>query len=63
MTKQYSVSIKNLTYGSWVKSIEINSITETALKSDRHMFQDKTRANKILKILKEKYKHTYILDN
>ncbi|RST63397.1 hypothetical protein EJB14_18825 [Bacillus pumilus] len=63
MTKQYSVSIKNLTYGSWVKSIEINSITETALKSDRHMFKDKTRANKILKILKEKYKHTYILDN
>ncbi|MCY7707979.1 hypothetical protein [Bacillus safensis] len=63
MTKQYSVSIKNQTYGSWVKSIEINSITETALKSDRHMFKDKTRANKILKILKEKYKHTYILDN
>lgn len=63
MTKQYSVSIKNQTYSSWVKSIEINSITETALKSDRHMFKDKTRANKILKILKEKYKHTYILDN
>ncbi|MEE3607364.1 hypothetical protein [Bacillus altitudinis] len=63
MTKQYSVSIKNLTYGSWVKSIEINSITETALKSDRHMFKDKTRANKILEILNEKYKHTYILDN
>ncbi|PAK32416.1 hypothetical protein [Bacillus safensis] len=63
MTKQYSVSIKNQTYGSWVKSIEINSITETALKSDRYMFKDKTRANKILKILKEKYKHTYILDN
>lgn len=63
MTIQYSVSIKNLTYGSWVKSIEINSITETALKSDRHMFKDKTRANKILEILNEKYKHTYILDN
>ncbi|KLV14958.1 hypothetical protein [Bacillus altitudinis] len=63
MTKQYSVSIKNQTYGSWVKSIEINSITETALKSDRRMFKDKTRANKILEILNEKYKHTYILDN
>ncbi|WP_144492978.1 hypothetical protein [Bacillus pumilus] len=63
MTKQYSVSIKNQTYGSWVKSIEINSITETALKTDRRMFKDKMRANKILEILNEKYKHTYILDN
>ncbi|MCC2248924.1 hypothetical protein JUJ52_02995 [Virgibacillus sp. AGTR] len=61
MTKQYIASIKNNTRGTWVKSIAINSYTETLFKKERHIFKDKKRAEKILKILQERYPDTFTL--
>lgn len=61
MNKQYRASIKKNTSGTWLKSITINSYTHTLIKGERYIFKDKKRAEKILKILQEKYSDTFTL--
>lgn len=61
MACQYLASIKNDTKGTWIKSITINSYTHTLIKEERLIFKDKKRAEKIFKVLQEKYPDTLIL--
>lgn len=61
MIKQYRVSIKNETKGTWIKSMDLNSYTHTLIKRERRIFKDKKRAETMLKILQSKYPDTFTI--
>lgn len=61
MAKYYRASIINKTKGTWIKSITINSYTHTLIKSDRRIFKEKKKAERILEILQKKYPDTFTL--
>ncbi len=61
MDKHYRASIKKITTSSWLKSITINSYTHTLIASERRIFKDKKKAEKIFNILQEKYPDTFTL--